>query len=232
MIVGLLRKHRILGNTAESELEAMLRRCQVVTASERDRLFAEGDDGRAVAVVLQGFVKLCSMTASGREVVLEVCGPGSMFGELAVLNDWLRAADAVALSACQVLSIPGEAFRAILLRSPDAMFALINVLSRRLREATEQVRDGVDLSGPARLAKALCHLAATHAHSVPDGLHIEVQLSQRELGALTGLSRESINKQLATWRDRKWIQLSNKQITLLDVEALRTLAFEGQQRDR
>ena len=233
-IVASLRKHRVLGNAPEEELRTMLRRCMVVAVPEREKLFAEGDEGRAAVVVLQGYVKLCSTTATGREVVFEVCGPGSMFGELAVLNGWPRAANAVAVSRCQVLSIDGQTLRTILTRSPEAMFALMGVISRRLREATELVKDGADLPGPARLAKALGQLAAAHGHQVEGGggLRIDVHLSQRELGALTGLSRESINKQLAAWRDKSWIGLSDGRITLLDAEALRSVAFEGLANDR
>ncbi len=227
-VIASLRHHRILGAASAAELGAMLRRSQIVIAREREPLFAEGDEGRSAAFILDGYVKLCATTPSGREIVLEVCGPGSMFGELAVLNNWPRAASAVALSACRVLSMQGDAFRGILARSPDAMLAMIGVISRRLREATEHLRDGADLPGPARLAKALVHLAAAHAHPVDAGLRLGVHLSQRELGALTGLSRETINKQLAAWRDARLIEAAAGQITLLDVEALRTLAFEGQ----
>ena len=227
VIIATLRKHRVLGAANDAELQALLRRCQVVATAGRETLFTEGDEGRSAVVVLKGFVKLCATSPAGREIVLEVCGPGSMFGELAVLNDWPRAASAVALCACQVLSIHGEAFRAILVRSPEAMFAMMRVLSQRLREATGHLRDGADLPGPARLAKALAQLAVSHATPIANGLRIEVQLSQRELGAMTGLSRETINKQLGAWRDKGWLELVGGQLTLLNIEALRTLAVEG-----
>ena len=222
-----LRKQRVLGAASDVDLQSLLRGSQIVTVLERESLFVEGDQGRSVVVVLNGFVKLTTSTANGREVVLEVCGPGSMFGELAVLNAWPRSAHAVGLSNCCLLAIPGDAFRHLVARSADAMFAMVGVISRRLREATELLQDSVDLPGPARLAKALIHLAAVHSHPVPNGLLIEAPLSQRELGALTGLSRETINKQLSAWRDRDWITLSHGQITLREVEALRQLTLEG-----
>ena len=159
--------------------------------------------------------------------MLEICGPGSLFGELAVLNGWPRNADATALSRCEVLSVPAEAFRGTLVRSPDAMFALLGVLSRRLLQATDLIRDAASLPGPARLAKALNQLAATHARAAGPGLQLDVALSQRELGGMTGLSRETINKQLAAWRDMGWIELSSRHITLIGAEALRTLVEDA-----
>jgi CRP-like cAMP-binding protein len=222
-----LKQHRVLGAAPDTELQALLQRAQVVKVPERELLFRRGDPGRAVAVVLNGFVKLSSLEAGGREVVLEICGPGSLFGELACLNGWPRAADAVALSDCEVLSIPGEALRAALVRSPEAMFALVGVVSRRLMRATEQIRDGAALPGQARLAKALLELAGTHGKPAGSGLRIEFALSQRELGGMTGLSRETINKQLAAWRDHGWIELSPRHLCLQAAEALRTVVNEA-----
>jgi len=149
--------------------------------------------------------------------VLELAGPGSVFGELAVLNGWQRSADAYALTACQLLSIEARLFTQTIARVPEAMFGLFGVLSHRLRRATEQVTDGVDLPGPQRLAKALIHLAGLYSHPVEVGLQIDLLLSQRELGAMTGLTRESINKLLAGWRDESLIRLSDGAITLLDL---------------
>ena len=219
-ILAQLGRHRILGGVAEPDLRSMLERSVIAMVPERETLFHQGDPGRSVAVVLSGFVKL-STVAGGREVILEVCGADSMFGELAVLNGWPRSADAVALAPSEVLSIDGEAFRSTLVRSPAAMFALLGVLSRRLRAATELLIDGASLPGPARLAKALCKLAGSYGRPGQAGLQIDVALSQRELGGMTGLSRESINKQLSSWRDCGWIELPPRYIIVHAVEALR-----------
>lgn len=222
-----LRKHRVLGTASDADLLAMLRGSQIVTVLEREALFVQGDEGHSVVVALDGFVKLTAVTANGRETVLEVCGPGSMFGELAVLNGWPRSATAIGLSDGRMLAIRGEAFRQLVARSAAAMFSMVGVISRRLRETTELLRGRADLPGPARLAKVLTELAALHPHPVSNGLRIDVHLSQRELGALTGLSRETINKQLSAWRESGWIALFQGQITLLEVEALRRLTLEG-----
>lgn len=225
--LAMLREHRVLGAAPDTELDALLRRAQVVRVPEREYLFRRGDAGRAVAVVLTGFVKLSSQEAAGREVVLEICGPGSLFGELACLNGWPRSADAVALCDCTLLSIPSEALRTALMRSPDAMFALLGVLSRRLQHSTEQVRDNASLPGPARLAKALVQLAADHGRASAGGAQIDFSLSQRELGGMTGLSRETINKQLSAWRDHGWIDLAPGRLSLRNAEALRTLVDDA-----
>jgi CRP/FNR family transcriptional regulator, cyclic AMP receptor protein len=222
-ILRLLRGHRFLSRLPGDELHALIRQASVLTFAEREMVFAQGDAGGTVMVVVEGYVKLSSSTFGGREVVLEVAGPGAVFGEVAVLNDWTRAADAAALSACRLLTIDGKQFIRTLARAPEVMFEIIRLLSERLRSTTEQMTDGLDLPAPARLAKALMQLAALHSHPVKSGLRINFQLSQRELGGMTGLTRESINKHLATWRDSGWVTLSDRYVTVLNPQRLQDL---------
>ena len=107
------------------------------------------------------------------------------------------------------------------------MFALFGVVSRRLKQATEQLRDGASLPGPVRLAKALTELAAAHGYPSGSGLRFDFALTQSELGGMTGLQRETINKQLGAWRDQGWLELSKRHVCLLDAEALRTLVEDA-----
>jgi len=222
-LLQLLGKHPVLRRLPETELVGLLRRATTQDYAERTRIFDQGDSGRTVMAVVDGYVKMATSTEAGREVILEVAGPGAVFGELAVLNGWTRAAEAEALSACRLLVIDGAEFVRTLLRQPDAMLEVLRIISERLRAVTELVIDGVDLPAPARLAKALFRLAALHSHPVPGGLRIDLMLSQRELGGMTGLTRESINKHLSGWRDSGWVQLDERAIVLSDLSALRGL---------
>ncbi len=226
-LLRLARQSGILGCLSEQDLLPLLRHANLHHLRPRDLLFSLGEAGSSVVLVLEGYMKLSSVTPCGREIVLEIAGPGRVFGELAVLNDWPRSADAVALSACRVLSVDGRQLMQAMMRSPEALLATSRMLSQRLRSATEQIIDSVTLPASARLAKALLHLAALHSHDDADGgLHIDFELSQRELGGMTDLTRESINKHLSTWRDSGWVRLAGKTITLTDVGALQNMLGE------
>jgi CRP-like cAMP-binding protein len=83
--------------------------------------------------------------------------------------------------------------------------------------------DGLELPAPVRLAKALLELAALHSRLGEGGLEISLPMSQRELGGMTGLIRESINKHLGSWREAGWLSQSGRTITLRNVAALRAL---------
>lgn len=230
-IPGLLGGHRVLRHLPMPELERLVAFSQLRQLRRRAHLFVAGDAGAAVYAVLGGYVKLSRASPSGREIVLELAGPGSMFGELTAINGWRRSADAVALSACRVLAIDGRHFMDALRRNPDAMLAIIRMLSERLIATTEQMENALFLPAPARLARALTRLAALHSQPARDGLQIDIALSQRELGDMTGLTRESINKQLAAWRDAQIIRLEGQHLTLTDATALQELANRLPERD-
>jgi CRP/FNR family transcriptional regulator len=218
-----LRQHPVLRHLDAHELESLMQKVGVERFPERAQIFQQGEDSRSVMAIADGYVKLSAVTLNGREVVLDLAGPGSVFGELAVLNGWPRAATATALAECVLLSIDGAAFSRALGRTPTAMLELIRLLSRRLRKTTEQMTDVIDMPAPARIAKALLQLAALHSKPVPGGLQIELALSQRELGGMTGSIREIINRHLCNWRDAGWLRLSDRGIVLTDIQALRTL---------
>jgi CRP/FNR family cyclic AMP-dependent transcriptional regulator len=220
-ILRLVKPDSVLGLLDERDLLALLRQSTVRTLPRQRVLFRCGDQGRIVALVLQGFVKLSSTAMNDREVVLEIAGPGTIFGELAVLTEATRRADATALTPCRVLAIDGSAFRHALARSPDAMFAAIRLLSDRLSAVTTRGIDAVSLPAPVRLAKALLHLAELASERVDGRINISFRLSQRELGAMTGLTRESINKHLRAWRAMGWVELTGSAVTLCDVVAFR-----------
>jgi CRP/FNR family cyclic AMP-dependent transcriptional regulator len=220
---SLLGGESVLGRLLEHDLVDLMRWSMVRTLRKRAQIYRRGDSGRTVIIILDGYVKLSSMTAAGREVVMEIARPGMCIGELSVLNNWPRDTDAIALSRCRLLAIDGRQFTQVLARSPEALQSVIHLISQRLRTATERVLDAVALVASGRLAKALIQLAELQCPAVQNGARINLHLSQAELGGMTGLARESINKHLASLRDAGWISLSGKVVTLVDCAALHRL---------
>jgi CRP/FNR family transcriptional regulator, cyclic AMP receptor protein len=77
---------------------------------------------------------------------------------------------------------------------------------------------------PGRVAKALLDLAERFGTQQDDGLQVNHDLTQEELAQLVGASRETVNKALADFVTRGWIQLHPKSVLLIDPERLRKRA--------
>jgi len=187
-------------------------------------IFAKGDPGTGLMAVLWGSVKISVPTPDGREAVLNIINPGEIFGEIALLDGRSRTADAVAMDDCELMVIDRRDFIPFLREQPDIALKFIEILCARIRHTSEQVEDVMYLSFPGRLAKTLLQL--TGGPEAP-AAHRNVRITQRELSSIIGMSRESTNKQLRAWEDRKWVRLQRGGIAVLDPKALAKLAAEG-----
>jgi CRP/FNR family transcriptional regulator, cyclic AMP receptor protein len=187
-------------------------------------IFAKGDPGSGLMAVLWGSVKISVPTADGREAVLNIINPGEIFGEMALLDGRPRSADAVAMDDCELMVIDRRDFIPFLREQPDIALKFIEILCARIRHTSEQVEDVMYLSFPGRLAKTLLQLTGGPEASAA---HRNIRITQRELSSIIGMSRESTNKQLRAWENRKWVRLQRGGIAVLNPAALAKLATEG-----
>jgi CRP/FNR family transcriptional regulator, cyclic AMP receptor protein len=184
-------------------------------------IFHKGDPGTGLYLLTTGQVKIVLPSETGEEAVLGVLQAGDAFGELALFDGLPRSATVVALQDAEVLLLRREDFLAFVARSPEVATALLGVLSRRLRATNELIEDVVFLDVPGRLAKRLLDLGARYGKPTDQGIEIDLRLTQQELAAMVGTTRESVNKQLGWLGDQQLIALDRQRIVLLRPEELR-----------
>ena len=210
-----------LDEEGASALRAEMHRVDIARG---ERLFGEGDAGDKLYVVLDGKIKLTRTAADGRENLLSVIGPGEMFGELSLFDPRPRTQTATALTDTRLAALDHQALRDWVTDRPDMALHLLRALAQRLRRTNEVMTDLVFTDVPGRVAKALLDLADRFGLQRPDGLQVNHDLTQEELAQLVGASRETVNKALADFVSRGWIQLSAKSVLLVDPERLRRRA--------
>jgi CRP/FNR family cyclic AMP-dependent transcriptional regulator len=177
--------------------------------------------------VVSGRVRIGTVTPEGREAVLNFVEPGQTFGEMAILDGKPRSADATALEPCELFCLKRRDVLAFLEQHPEVALRVIGVLCQRLRRTTEMVEDAALRAMAPRIARALLRLAADHGRPVADGVRIELELSQRELGAYCGLARENVNRQLSLWREAGLVRQEGRRLVLRDRPALEKIAADG-----
>ena len=137
-----------------------------------------------------------------------------MFGELGLFDDVPRSADARALTDSQVVVLEFTPVRAVLEANPELLWIIVRLLARRLRATDEALADAVFLDVPARVAKRLLELAGGAAE-------FTLPVTQEELAAMVGASRERVNKALALFTRLGWIEVEGRNhYRFLDREAL------------
>ena len=191
-----------------------------VTLARGDGLFDEGDEGDRLYVVLDGKIKLTRTATDGRENLLSVLGPGEMFGELSLFDPRPRTASAVAVTDARLAALGHDYLRHWLTGRPDVAMHLLRALAQRLRRTNDVLADLVFTDVPGRVAKALLDLADRFGEQHEAGLEVHHDLTQEELAQLVGASRETVNKALADFSARGWLQLHAKSVLILDRERL------------
>src|SRR4030081_2751385 len=131
-------------------------------------IYLRGDPGTAFYVIASGKVKIALTSPDGKELILRRLGPGGFHGELALLDDEPRSADAIATEASVLLVLQRNAFRLFLSEHPAVATKLLSTVSLYLRRNAELIQDATFLDVPARLARILLELAgATAASDLP-----------------------------------------------------------------
>jgi len=210
---------------SDAERKALLSAGRKRHYARRERLFHEGDRSDFVAVVLEGRVKIVVSADNGGESVLGVRGPGTLVGELAALDPGPRLGSAVALEPVEARVLTADDFRAFLAGHPGAALELVRMLVGRLREADRRRMEFGAYDVGRRVALVLAEMATDAGAGAMDRkpAAVVVQLTQQELAAMVGASRESVARALATLRDRGVLTTGRRSITILQPTVLVTV---------
>ena len=195
----------------DEEASTSLRRTMAeVRLGRSEVLFAEGDQGDRLYVIVAGKIKLGRTSGDGRENLLAILGPGEMFGELSLFDPGPRTATATAVAETTLLGIGHGPMQSWLTDRPEVAKQLLKALARRLRRTNEHLADLVFSDVPGRVAKALLDLSARFGRPTDAGILVAHDLTQEELAQLVGASRETVNKALADFASRGWLRLEGK----------------------
>ena len=218
---AILRDHPIFGGLRADLLERITSYAVRRTVPRGTTIFTKGDPGTSLFVIYSGAVKVSSPSSGGRRAIFNLVSEGTVVGEIALLDGLPRTADATAVTDCELIVIERRDFVPLIHAQPEIALRIIELLCGRLRQTTEQLEDIMFLDLPGRLAKTLLHLIKG-AKLSPSGP--KVTLTQSDIGKIIGMSRESTNKQLRAWQDRRWLLLERGGIVILNPEALAEVA--------
>ncbi len=221
---ALLMRHFLLRDMPEKVLDDLIGFSTTRRFGDDEMIFAKGDDGDGLYGILEGQVRIFSGDAEGREITLNILDTGDLFGEIALIDGKSRSADAAAIGDTVLFHMPRRHFAPYMRQSPDLCFSLLEILCARVRWTSSVIEDRAFLGLEARLAKWLLNLAeSSAAEHRPGPVRLRMKLSQRELGAMVGTSREAVNKQFALWRDGGLIAIEKGSIIINSPDDLRAL---------
>jgi len=202
-VAQLLAKTKLFGLLGEPDRDRIAQQMRPASFAAGQAIFARGDPGTEVYLVLKGRVRLSVLSLEGRELSFTHAGPGDVFGEIATLDGGARTADATAVTSVEAMTLSRAALNRFLETSPELARAAILLLCGRIRDADLQL-EGVALHRiEVRLARYFLSLVGQQHGEVTAGSRPKVVLgmSQGELALLLGASRPKVNAALMLLED-------------------------------
>ncbi|MBM2810166.1 MAG: Crp/Fnr family transcriptional regulator [Chloroflexi bacterium] len=221
MLSQSLRRVPLFSSLSDEQIAALNAVAQRRSFRRGEVIFHKGDAGPTLFMITQGQVKIVLPSdGGGEEALLGVMDTGDFFGELSLIDEQPRSATIVASEDTDTLVLHRVDFLEFLSANPELAIVVMRVLCRRLREADEFIEDAIFLDVPGRLAKKLLELAETYGRDTPYGTVIGLRMTQQELAAMVGATRESVNKHLRAYRARGIIEIDRQRIIIYKPEEL------------
>lgn len=184
-----LRQISPYNDLSEAELESFAGIATRRNFKKNMVLIQQGDDTGSLYILLEGEMRVYIEDEQGRELTVKILKPGDSFGELALLGDFPRTANVMAMTDCVVSAVSKEGYLGILREHPQISLALIKSLAHMVRETTEELSCIALLDVYGRLTHVLEKYAVDR-----DGQKQVPKFTHREISNMIGSSREMVSK--------------------------------------
>ena len=166
----------------------------------------EGLSGDYMYVLADGQVKVTKLSGDGREKILELLGPGDFFGEMSLLDNAVRSASVKSMTETRILALSRNDFLKELRHNPDLAMAVIQELTRRLRETDEQA-SSLSFQRVKDRTRGLLRRSSLPSE---DGRRITQPLTHQQIADMIGTSRETVTRVVKELKQDGWLEQQGK----------------------
>ncbi|MBA2951756.1 Crp/Fnr family transcriptional regulator [Streptomyces sp. PSKA28] len=217
----------IFCDLSEREMAAIAEAAPMKTYHAGEILYSPSQPSEVLFILKKGRVRVFRVSADGRALTTAIVTPGTIFGEMVLLGQYMYDNYAEALDDVTVCVMSRADVNRLLLRDARIAARITEILGRRLADLEQRLSDSVFKTVAQRIATTLTTLTAAQLPAGPlrpGGRHPQIALTHEQLAALAGTSRETCTKVLRDYADHGLIRLARGRITVLDSERLKDAA--------
>ncbi|MBI2865257.1 MAG: cyclic nucleotide-binding domain-containing protein [Chloroflexi bacterium] len=203
----LLARTSLFASLPPEELQALASRLRLHRFKKGEIILRAHEPNSSLFLIRSGTAKVTRALMTGDEAVMNILGRGEFFGELTLIDRQSAGSTVAALQPAEIFVLSRDVFLECLQSYPSAASAAIGLLSERVRRLSDQLEEAYALELPQRLARRLWALGSAHGKKTDEGLVIDLPLTQSDLAGMVGASRQRVNRLLAEWQDRRFLQL-------------------------
>jgi len=188
-------------------------------------MFREGDQGDTCYLIRSGAVLLTREHQDGRLVALAEFRAGELFGELAMFRGETRSATAEAIEDTQAVAILAGDVQRQIRRNPDLALKLLAALAERVSRTTERLLQQSFQTVAGRVASTLLAQCVSRQAEGAGDNNVLIRATQAEIAQLSGTSRESASRFLATLERAGLVTLGRGKVTVHEPGRLRNYIY-------
>jgi len=215
-----LLKVPLFSGLSENELKFIAGRVVPRKFAPSQVVFNEGDACSGLYVVAAGHIRIFKTSASGREQVLSIDGPGSSVAELPVFDGGNYPASVAAIDDVELLFVSRQDFHELCLTHPQVALKVLRVVGARLRRLVGIIEELSFTTVRHRLAAAILRLAHKEGKRTADGIVITLPDNNQELASQIGTVRELVSRNLSRLQAEGLIDIDGRKITIRDLKRI------------
>lgn len=200
----------ICSTQEEKVTNAIVSQLQKKSFAKGTFLFSQDNETHGLYLIHKGAVKIAKISPAGKEMVIEILGPGKTFGEAGILGQQAHADSAMTIEDSEVFFIPKKDFQQILIEHPELYKSVVQSLIRWM-DTLHIVIENISLtSARDRVWTYICRLQQEQNKPV---LHLPGK--KHDVALMLGLRPETFSRTLADLEAEGLIKMNHKQIQVL-----------------
>jgi CRP-like cAMP-binding protein len=216
---ALFRIISLFEDLGQDRLRAIAATCQIVSHKSGAEVLSEQDQTKDVFFILQGSVRINSITSAGREVIFSDLVAGDIFGEFAAIDHLPRSASVIAMTNCLLARMTSAQFIDLLRHDGVVASHMVELLVTKIRRLSERVFEVSALSLRERVRRELIRLASMGTRS-GEGVMISPAPTHYEIAAKIGSHREAVTREFNRLEDLGILESKRQMIRILRLQAL------------
>ncbi len=220
-----LKHFNIFDGMNDAMMDQVSRMSSMSAAKALQPIYFPDEPSNTIFFLKEGHVKLSRLTKDGKEIILDVIGPGEIFGELSFsVTEESNGELAQALDEAVICTMKKKDFESLLKMRPELNFELTKRIGLRLRKFEERISDMVFKDVRKRIASFLVRYAEEFGKIKGGVITIKMHLSHQEIALLVGAARQTVTTTLNDFRSDGLIEFSRKEFLIKRFSQLQNLS--------